>query len=82
MLAQTPAEGDRWPDAYKAVVQKRIDVIETSRAIGMIERPEYKRRWNIEPWEEQVQRTLRDWLLDLLLELAATLGTVILKSIF
>ena len=27
-------------------------------------RPEYKRRWNDEPWQDQQQRALRNWLLD------------------
>ncbi|MGY0058420.1 BREX-2 system adenine-specific DNA-methyltransferase PglX [Streptomyces sp. LZ34] len=54
----------RWPDAYKTLVQKRIDVIETSRAIGMVERPEYKRRWATEGWDLLQQRALRSWLLD------------------
>ncbi|HEY5835159.1 BREX-2 system adenine-specific DNA-methyltransferase PglX [Streptomyces sp.] len=55
---------EHWPDAYKAIVQKRIDVIETSRAIGMIERPEYKRRWATEGWDVLQQKALRSWLLD------------------
>ncbi|MFJ7997859.1 BREX-2 system adenine-specific DNA-methyltransferase PglX [Streptomyces sp. NPDC096310] len=55
---------DHWPDAYKAVVQKRIDVIESSRAIGMIERPEYKRRWATEGWDVLQERALKSWLLD------------------
>ncbi|WP_329589244.1 BREX-2 system adenine-specific DNA-methyltransferase PglX [Streptomyces sp. NBC_01362] len=55
---------DHWSDAYKAVVQKRIDVIETSRAIGMIERPEYKRRWATEGWDVFQERALKSWLLD------------------
>ncbi|MFI9462619.1 BREX-2 system adenine-specific DNA-methyltransferase PglX [Streptomyces xiamenensis] len=55
---------EHWPDAYKAIVQKRIDVIETSRAIGMIERPEYKRRWASEGWDVLQERALRSWLLD------------------
>jgi hypothetical protein len=53
-----------WPDAYKAVVQKRIEAIESSRAIGMIERPEYKRRWATEGWDVLQERALRSWLLD------------------
>ncbi|MFK4183606.1 BREX-2 system adenine-specific DNA-methyltransferase PglX [Streptomyces sparsogenes] len=53
-----------WPDAYKAVVQRRIDVIETSRAIGMLERPEYKRRWATEGWDALQERALKSWLLD------------------
>lgn len=55
---------DHWSDAYKATVQKRIDVIESSRAIGMVERPEYKRRWATEGWDALQQKALRSWLLD------------------
>lgn len=32
-------------------------------AVGLIERPEYKRRWNTPSWAEQEQTALRDWLL-------------------
>ncbi|MEV0913391.1 BREX-2 system adenine-specific DNA-methyltransferase PglX [Streptomyces sp. NPDC049967] len=55
---------DHWSEAYKAVVQKRIDVIESSRAIGMVERPEYKRRWATEGWDVLQERALKSWLLD------------------
>ncbi|WP_275462586.1 BREX-2 system adenine-specific DNA-methyltransferase PglX [Streptomyces noursei] len=53
-----------WPAAYREIVQKRIDVIESNRAIGMIERPEYKRHWATEGWEALQERALRAWLLD------------------
>ncbi|MFI6287469.1 BREX-2 system adenine-specific DNA-methyltransferase PglX [Streptomyces sp. NPDC051018] len=53
-----------WPTAYREVVQKRIDAIESSRAIGMIERPEYKRRWATEGWDSLQEKALRSWLLD------------------
>ncbi|MGK5552906.1 BREX-2 system adenine-specific DNA-methyltransferase PglX [Actinomadura kijaniata] len=53
-----------WPESYKQVVQKRIDAIESSRAIGMIERPEYKRRWATEGWDSLQEKALRSWLLD------------------
>jgi hypothetical protein len=53
-----------WPDAYRKLVERRIKLIETIKEIGLIERPEYKRRWNAEPWEEQEQRALKNWLLD------------------
>ena len=46
------------------LVERRIKLIETNKEIGLIERPEYKRRWNDEPWEDQEQRALRNWLLD------------------
>jgi hypothetical protein len=53
-----------WPGAYKRLVERRIELIETDLDIGLIERPEYKRRWAAKPWDEQVQVALRDWLLN------------------
>ncbi|GAA1556014.1 BREX-2 system adenine-specific DNA-methyltransferase PglX [Streptomyces globosus] len=53
-----------WPATYRAVVQRRIDVIESNRAIGMVERPEYKRRWATEGWDALQEKALRSWLLD------------------
>ncbi|MET8286053.1 BREX-2 system adenine-specific DNA-methyltransferase PglX [Streptomyces sp. NPDC005132] len=53
-----------WPTAYQQVVQKRINAIESSRAIGMVERPEYKRRWATEGWDALQEKALRSWLLD------------------
>jgi hypothetical protein len=55
---------DHWPEDYRGLVERRIALIEQDRNIGLIERPEYKRRWNQEPWEDQEQRALRGWLLD------------------
>ncbi|WP_449063929.1 BREX-2 system adenine-specific DNA-methyltransferase PglX [Planomonospora algeriensis] len=54
----------RWPEPYRQIVQRRIDVIESSRAIGMIERPEYKRRWATEGWDTLQEKALRSWMLD------------------
>ncbi len=53
-----------WPEDYRQLVQRRIDLIESDRNIGLIERPEYKRRWNTPAWEDLEQAALRDWLLD------------------
>ncbi|MFI1391789.1 BREX-2 system adenine-specific DNA-methyltransferase PglX [Streptomyces griseoaurantiacus] len=53
-----------WPALYREVVQKRIDAIESNRAIGMVERPEYKRRWATEGWDALQEKALRSWLLD------------------
>ena len=53
-----------WPADYQRLVERRIALIEADRYIGLIERPEYKRRWNQEPWEEQEKRALQGWLLD------------------
>ena len=61
LIKEIPAH---WPESYKQVVQKRIDAIESSRAIGMVERPEYKRRWATEGWDVLQEKALRSWLLD------------------
>ncbi|MFY1655847.1 BREX-2 system adenine-specific DNA-methyltransferase PglX [Micromonospora sp. WMMD1274] len=53
-----------WPQAYRDMVQRRLDLIESNRFINLLERPEYKRRWATEPWEKQVEKALRAWLLD------------------
>ena len=53
-----------WPASYRKLVERRIKLIETNKEIGLIEMPEYKRRWNTEPWAEQEQRALKNWLLD------------------
>jgi hypothetical protein len=60
-ITEIPA---RWPEDYRRLVERRIALIESDRNIGLIERPEYKRRWNDEPWEAQEERALRGWLLD------------------
>ena len=52
-----------WPEDYRQVVQRRIDLIESDRNIRLIERPGYKRRWNTPDWQVQEQAALRDWLL-------------------
>ena len=52
-----------WPEDYRQVVQRRIDVIENDRNIRLIERPECKRRWNSPQWNDLEQAALRDWLL-------------------
>lgn len=53
-----------WPAEYRALVEKRIALIESDRNIGLIERPECKRRWQTEGWDAMQQKALRGWLLD------------------
>src|SRR5690606_34377898 len=60
-IAEVP---DWWPADYRALVERRIAVIESSAWIELLERPEYKRRWNQPRWEELEQTALKDWLLD------------------
>jgi len=60
-ITDIPAQ---WPDDYRKLVERRIALIEADPNIRLIEQPEYKRRWNTEPWESQLERALREWLLD------------------
>ncbi|MGC5626970.1 BREX-2 system adenine-specific DNA-methyltransferase PglX [Georgenia sp. Z1344] len=55
-----------WPESYRDLVQRRIDLIESDRSIGLLEKPEHKRRWSSIPWEKQQDSALQDWLLDCL----------------
>jgi hypothetical protein len=62
--APLPGPHPEWPQDYQDLVRRRIEAIKTNRNIALIEQPEYKRRWNTEPWEDQLARALRSWLLD------------------
>jgi hypothetical protein len=53
-----------WPADYRSVVERRIALIEEDPTIGLIERPEFKRRWSMDSWEEMEREALRAWLLD------------------
>jgi hypothetical protein len=55
-ITEIPAH---WPADYRAIVERRIQLIEEHRDIRLIERPEYKRRWQWTPWEEREQEALR-----------------------
>ena len=53
-----------WPESYKNLIERRIKAIEENpRTIGMIEQPEYKRRWNKEYSDSQHGKTLKNWML-------------------
>jgi hypothetical protein len=53
-----------WPVAYQELVERRIRRIESDPNIRLIEQPEYKRRWNTEPWDTQLTNALHEWLLN------------------
>ncbi len=59
-ITEIPAH---WPEAYRQVVARRMALIEQDKTIGLIERPEFKRRWNTPKWQDLEQAALRDWLL-------------------
>ena len=52
------------PADYRDLIQRRLDAIASNPNIRLLERPEYKRRWAMEPWDKQVESALRGWLLD------------------
>ena len=52
-----------WPAEYRELVERRIRRIESDPNSRLIEQPEYKRRWNIESWDEQLRHAARAWLL-------------------
>lgn len=60
-ITEIPAH---WPADYRDLVEQRIATIEANSAIGLIEQPEYKRRWNTAPWAEQQAAALETFLLD------------------
>ena len=53
-----------WPAEYRDLVERRIALIESDRAMNLLERPEYKRRWNWDSWDDLAKDALRSWLLD------------------
>lgn len=53
-----------WPADYRALVERRIERIESNDWINLLERPEYKRRWNQPAWDDLEKAALRGWLLD------------------
>jgi hypothetical protein len=63
-VTETPA---RWPQPYRLLVERRVEAIEETKAIKLIEQPEYKRRWTtlmLSKWESIETEALRGWLLD------------------
>lgn len=53
-----------WPAEYQKLVEKRLAAIESNPFVRLLERPEYKRRWAGDSWDTNIQRALKDWLLD------------------
>ncbi len=60
-ITDVPAQ---WPEAYRDLVQRRLDLIASDPSIRLLEKPEHKRRWASVPWEKQREQALRGWLLD------------------
>jgi hypothetical protein len=54
---------EHWPASYQEIVQRRLELIAEQPYIRILEKPEYKRRWLQDSWEERQERALRNWLL-------------------
>ncbi len=64
-LGITPVQEipQHWPADYREVVQRRINLIERDRNIGLVESMGCKRRWETQAWEDMERNALRDGLL-------------------
>jgi hypothetical protein len=60
-ITEIPAH---WPSAYRELVARRIDLIESNPLLHLIERPECKRRWVSRPWDDMQRDALTEWVLD------------------
>ena len=60
MLTAPPSH---WPKDYHEVYFKRHEALQEA-PLKLIERPECKRRWASDTWEQMEKAALRDWLLD------------------
>jgi hypothetical protein len=60
-----------WPAEYRDLVQQRLDLIDSDRGIRLLERPEYKRRWNWDDLADLQRDAQRTWLLDRIEALAS-----------
>ncbi|MGD9620623.1 MAG: BREX-2 system adenine-specific DNA-methyltransferase PglX [Mycolicibacterium sp.] len=55
---------DSWPHDYKVVVQSRLELMGSDRAIRLLEKSEFKRRWATTGWDTQRTEALQDSILD------------------
>ncbi len=60
-ITEIPAH---WPADYRALVEQRLQTIERNQWVALVEQPDYKRRWKLDSWEDQLQAAAREWLLD------------------
>jgi len=53
-----------WPADYRLLVSRRLEVMASSPFIGLLERPEYKRRWNSPTFDDLLPDALASFILD------------------
>lgn len=52
-----------WPSDYRGIVERRIAAIQRIPSLGLVERPEFKRRWAGEDWPTLQKVALERWIL-------------------
>ncbi len=55
---------DAWPNDYKALVLRRLELLNSDRAVRLLEKPEFKRRWATADWATQCKEALQKAVLD------------------
>jgi hypothetical protein len=53
-----------WPTSYGELTERRLNAIAENPYLQILETPDYKRRWEKDPWEKRQERALGNWLLD------------------
>jgi hypothetical protein len=54
----------RYGEAMRARIQARIDLIEQSPELQLLEQPQFKRRWQPLDFADETRKATADWLLD------------------
>lgn len=57
---------DEWPSDYIDRVSERVELIRTDPYIRLLESPEFKRRWELRDWSEELEEAARRAILDIL----------------
>lgn len=60
----TGSEPQKLSPDMESTIEKRLRIIADNAEVRLIEQVDFKRRWQVEPWEKQVQTEVREWLLD------------------
>ena len=53
---------NHWPQEYQDLIQRRTAAVASNPFLRVLERPEHKRRWSAESWDERLQDALASWL--------------------
>lgn len=53
-----------WPEDYRTVIQRRLDLTKSDPSIRLLEKPEFKRRWMTTDWSVQRSEALQHAVLD------------------